>query len=97
MKAIRITYSRLVSKPNYENAKIEIELEVEHGEKASDVFNAAKKWVEKRIECEKISEREIMSAHNVINDKYHHTLAQIEEAENIISKTTVVNDDELPF
>ena len=32
MKALKVTYSRLVSKGNYENAKIEIELEVEQGE-----------------------------------------------------------------
>ena len=49
MKANKIVYSRLISKGNYENAKIEIELEVEAGEKASEVFEAAKKWVEKRI------------------------------------------------
>lgn len=47
MKANKIVYSRLISKGNYENAKIEIELEVEAGERASEVFEAAKKWVEK--------------------------------------------------
>ena len=40
MKATKVIYSRLISKGNYENVKIEIELEVEKGEKASDVFNA---------------------------------------------------------
>ena len=45
MKANRIVYSRLISKGNYENAKIEIELEVEEGEKAADVFEAAKAFV----------------------------------------------------
>ena len=44
MKANKIVYSRLISKGNYEN--VEIELEVEAGEKASEVFEAAKKWVE---------------------------------------------------
>ena len=48
MKALKVTYSRLISKGNYENAKIEIELEVEKGEKASDVYEAAKGWVEKK-------------------------------------------------
>ena len=42
MKALKVSYSRLISKGNYENAKIEIELEVEEGEKAADVFEAAK-------------------------------------------------------
>ena len=35
MKANKIIYSRLISKGNYENAKIEIELEVEAGVVAS--------------------------------------------------------------
>ena len=42
MKA-KVLFSRLISKGNYENAKIEIELEVEEGEKASDVYEAAKR------------------------------------------------------
>lgn len=48
MKALKVTYSRLISKGNYENAKIEIELEVEQGEKAAEVYEAVKNWVEKR-------------------------------------------------
>lgn len=96
MKALKVTYSRLISKANYENAKIEIELEVEHGEKASDVFEAAKKWVEKRIAVEKLSAYTIEKAKKVMDDKRNHTLAQIEEAEEILSKIKV-QDDELPF
>lgn len=52
MKALKVSYSRLISKGNYENAKIEIELEVEEGEKAADVFEAAKAFVEKRVAVE---------------------------------------------
>jgi hypothetical protein len=43
MKANKIIHSRLISKGNYENVKIEIELEVEAGEKAFEVFEYAKK------------------------------------------------------
>ena len=96
MKALKVTYSRLISKGNYENAKIEIEVEVEHGEKAADVYEAAKKWVEKRIAVEKLSDYTIEKAHKVMDDKRNHTLAQIEEAEEILSKIKV-QDDELPF
>lgn len=96
MKANKIIYSRLISKGNYENAKIEIELEVEAGEKASEVFEAAKKWVEKRIEVEKLSDYTIEKARKVMEDKRNHTLAQIEEAEEILAKVKV-SDDELPF
>jgi hypothetical protein len=72
------------------------ELEVEAGEKASDVFEAAKKWVEKRIAVEKLSDYTIEKARRVMNDKRNYTLAQIEEAEEILSKVKV-QDDELPF
>lgn len=96
MRANKIVYSRLISKGNYENAKIEIELEVESGEKASEVFEAAKKWVEKRIEVEKLSDYTIEKARKVMDDKRNHTLAQIEEAEEILAKVKE-SDDELPF
>ena len=95
MKALRVTYSRLISKGNYENAKIEIELEVEPGEKASDVFEAAKTFVEKRIAVEKMSSYTIDKARKVMDDKRNHTLAQIEEAEEILAKMKC--DDDLPF
>ena len=95
MKALKVSYSRLISKGNYENAKIEIELEVEHGEKAADVFEAAKAFVEKRVAVEKLSDFTIERARKVMDDKRNHTLAQIEEAEEILAKVKV--DDELPF
>jgi hypothetical protein len=96
MKATKVTYSRLISKGNYENAKIEIELQVEPGEKASNVYNAAKAWVEKRIAVEKMTEYTIEMAQKVMADKRNHTLAQIEEAEEILSRVKV-EDDGLPF
>jgi hypothetical protein len=89
MKAKSIIYSRLISKGNYENAKIEIELEVEKGEKAADVYEAAKSWVEKRIAAEKLSDYTVEKAKKVMDDKRNHTLAQIEEAEEILSKVKV--------
>ena len=95
MKATKVIYSRLISKGNYENAKIEIELEVEKGEKAADVFEAAKQFVEKRIAVEKLSEWTVNNARKVLDDRRNHTLAQIEEAEEIISRYSVQED--LPF
>jgi len=92
MKAIKVIYSRLISKGNYENSKIEIELQVEEGEKAADVFEAAKSFVEKRIAVEKLSDYTIEKARKVIDDKRNHTLAQIEEAEEILSKVKVNSD-----
>ncbi len=95
MKATKVIYSRLISKGNYENAKIEIELEVEQGEKASDVFLKAKEFVENRIAVEKLSDYKVDSAKRVMEDKRNHTLAQIEEAEEVLKKYNA--QDELPF
>lgn len=96
MKAKRVVYSRLVSKTNYENAKIEIEMEVEDGEKANAVFNAAKEWVDKRVRIEQEPQRMIDQAQRVLADKRNHTLAQVEEAENVLNKL-VINDLEELF
>lgn len=95
MKATKVIYSRLISKGNYENAKIEIELEVEQGEKASEVFLKAKEFVENRIAVEKLSDYKVQSAKRVMEDKRNHTLAQIEEAEEVLKSYNA--QDELPF
>jgi len=95
MKAKLITYSRLISKGNFENAKIEIQVEVEEGERASVVFEAAKQFVEKRCDVENMSGYIIGQAHKVMFDKRNHPLAQIEEAEEILAK--VKGSDDLPF
>lgn len=97
MKAKRVIYSRLISKGNYENAKIEIELEVEENESAGYVFQCAKEWVENRIAVEKISDYKVEQAKRVMEDKRNHTLAQIEEAEEVLSKSKNIQDDGLPF
>ena len=97
MKAKRVIYSRLISKGNYENAKIEIELEVEENESAGYVFKCAKEWVENRIAVEKLSDYKVEQAKRVMDDKRNHTLAQIEEAEEVLSKSNNIQDEGLPF
>ena len=97
MKAKFITYSRLISKGNFENAKIEICMEVEEGEKAYDVFMQAKAFVERRIEIEKTPQNLITHAQKVLADKRNHTLVQIEDAEEILSKFEPDFEDDLPF
>jgi len=95
MKAKLITYSRLISKGNFENAKIEIQVEVEDNEIALDVFNKAKTFVNKLCEIEKISQMSIENAKKVLNNKREYTLGQIEDADELLSRLIV--DNELPF
>jgi hypothetical protein len=96
MKAKQIVYSRLVSKGNYENEKIEICLEVEEGDKVADVYKAAKEFVDKRADAAKLSSYSIDNARRVLQDRRNHTLAQIEEAE-LLLKRVEIEDEDLPF
>ena len=59
------------------------------------MFECAKKWVENRIAIEKLSDYKIEQAQKVINDKRNHTLAQIEEAEEVLNKIKI--QDDMPF
>lgn len=95
MKVKRIIYSRLVSLGNYENEKIEIELEVESGETASEVLEKAKKFVDLKLEKSKYTSYQIENAKKVLADKDNHTLNQIKEAEKILNYYE--DEHELPF
>ena len=95
MKATRITYSRLVNKGNYENCKIEIELEAQDGERAADVFNAAKKFVDERCRVETVSQYSIDNAKNVLADTMSHTGRAVAEAQSLLDSINV--KDDLPF
>jgi hypothetical protein len=97
MKAKKITYSRLISKGNYENAKIEIELEVEEGETAGYVFQCAKEWVNSRVEIEKTPELKMEWAKKVLSDRRNNTIANIEEAESVLEQNARLDDGDLPF
>lgn len=93
MKAKLITYSRLVNTGNYNNSKIEIQLEVEEGETAYDVFNAAKKFVDQRCDIETIPGYSIENAKRILSDKLNYKLRDIEAAEELIKKLTVEEDN----
>lgn len=84
MKPTRVIYSRLINKGNYENAKIEIEVQIEENDSLEIVFSEAKKWVENKIKIEKLSEYDIKRAMNILKDRLNHTVADVEAAEEII-------------
>lgn len=97
MKAKSVTYSRLISKPNYENEKIEICIEVEEGEKLNDVFISAKKFVDLKADSGKITAYSLDAARKVLSDKDNHTGNQIKDAEEIVRRFESPEIDELPF
>ena len=86
MKATKITYSRLISTGNYENSKIEIEMQVEEGEKAVDVLRAAKEFVYNAIEAERISKAD-----------EHRIMKQKCENDRELDKARMLANDDLPF
>lgn len=95
MKATRIVYSRLISKGNYENAKIEIELEVEENEKASDVYAKAKEFVETRIAVEKLGDWEVEEARRILKNAEKYPIERIKEAKEVLQQLEI--EDDLPF
>ena len=97
MKAKYVTYSRLISKGNYENEKIELCLEVEDGEKVNDVFASAKKFVDLKADAGKISDYAFEQAKRVLADPDNHTGNQIADAKKIIERAEANGIEELPF
>lgn len=97
MKAKHVIYSRLISKGNYENEKIEVCIEVEEGEKLKDVFDAAKKFVDLKADAGKITGYSLERANLVLADKDNHTGNQIKEAEEIVKRYKASEIDDLPF
>ena len=46
MKITKVKYEKLFSLPNYENEKFSIEADIESGDKASEVLDKLKRFVE---------------------------------------------------
>lgn len=97
MKAKHIIYSRLISKGNFENEKIEVCVEVEEGEKLIDVFTAAKKFVDLKADSGKISIYALDGARKVLADRDNHTGNQIKDAEEVVKRFEAPEIDGLPF
>lgn len=49
MKAVTVTYQRVFNLGNYESERIEITLQVEEGETAQQVLDAAKRFVARQL------------------------------------------------
>jgi hypothetical protein len=49
MKALTITYQRVFNLGNYESERIEITLQIEEGETAQQVLDAARKFVARQV------------------------------------------------
>lgn len=85
MKATKIYYKKLFNLGNYQHEEIGIELEIEPGEKAEDVFNKAKLFIDsKSMSNEFISEYKRYK--NIIDNPDDFTGKEVKRAEDFMSR-----------
>lgn len=95
MKATKIYYEKLFNLGNYQNEKIGIELIIEDGEKASDVLEQAKNFVNS-INPIEMRKKEYEEALKIVNNKMNYIYQRVIEAEKVI-ENYIEEDDNLPF
>lgn len=94
MKATKIYYQKCFNLGNYQNEVVGIELKVEEGEKAVDVLEKAKQFVEsKDFLAAAIQEYE--NCLRIVNNHDDYTGRQVREANEFLAKYE--NKDNLPF
>lgn len=104
MKALQVTYEKLFNLGNFSHEKISITLEVEPGDKASEVLKKAKEFVEsKNKEKNSVSQGGYLFtyeiAKNIVsnpNGNYFEKVEAAKQALEIFEKIENEKDD-LPF
>ena len=99
MKAKKIIYEKLFNLGNYTHEKIGIELEVQDGEKASEVLERAKQFVN-GLDPKKNKEEAYLRAKAISNNPGNNSYNSVIEANEIIREYEQENnqeDDDLPF
>lgn len=93
MKAKTVTYQRLYSLGQFEHEKISIELEIEEGERASDVLNAAKKFCEQNSSSHKNNGVDKNRLQMIVDHPDDYTGKEVKDAQQKLSELV----DDLPF
>lgn len=94
MKATKVYYQKCFNLGNYQNEVVGIELQVEDGEKAADVLEKAKLFVESR-DIIKAEINEYDRCRSVVSDPDNYTGRQVREANDFLRKYE--QKDDLPF
>ena len=94
MKATKIYYQKCFNLGNYQNEVIGVELEIEAGEKAIDVLERAKLFVNSR-DIIKAGIDEYNRCLNIVSNPDDHTGREVKEANEFIARYT--QTDDLPF
>ena len=96
MKATKIYYEKLFNLGNYQNEKIGIEIEIEKGEKAKDVLEKAKQFVND-LNPNELEFKEYSKSIDIISNKKMHSWAEVERAQEIVDNYKPNEEDNLPF
>ncbi|MDD3404939.1 MAG: hypothetical protein PHH23_01550 [Paludibacteraceae bacterium] len=92
MKAKKVTYQRCFNLGNYQNEVIGIELEVEDGDKAQDVLDNARKFVEKQRNEDDSKRKECES---IVANPDDYTGKRVNQAAKWLEENRI--EQELPF
>lgn len=93
MRALTVTFEKLVTGGNYNNTKIGVTLEVSEGEKAQDVLNLAKQFVESQFGTGLKTERQRLEA--LLSNKSDYNYQIVIDAEKKLAE--MPEDQDLPF
>jgi hypothetical protein len=95
MKATKIYYQKCFNLGNYSNEVVGVELEVEAGEKACEVLQAAQKFVEGQSNA-KFNKELLSKAKNIISNPDDYTGKDVKYAKSVLDEQKEMTDD-LPF
>ena len=94
MRATKIYYQKCFNLGNYQNEVVGIELEIGEDEKAADVLEKAKQFVESK-DLATASVQEYENSLQIVHDPDNYTGKQVREANEFLSKYK--DKDDLPF
>lgn len=98
MKAKKIIYEKLFNLGNYQHEKIGIEIEIEEGEKAKDVLEKAKQFVN-QLDPENEKKKEYERSCEILKHKDGYTYSRVMQAEEVVKQyeSETQEDDSLLF
>lgn len=92
MKALKIYYKELRTSGSYNNKEVGIELEIQEGEKAAEVFNKAKLFVQACLASDSISAAALEDVVRSVKSAQRSIDMFAEKAQQLLPL-----EDEIPF
>jgi hypothetical protein len=96
MKAKKIYYKKLFNLGNFQNEEVGIELEIEEGERAADVLEKAKQFVNS-LDPKNERERKYNEALDILKNRDAWNYRRVMEAPELVEQYEEQGDEDLPF